>query len=112
VRGIQGPNVLLLKEVGNFDSGGSLIDNFSLVCTFDKKPINATEEEIQKYLLPTTAMQPFSFFLSIPLFTLPSTRYLYLFLSDLWLYNYDIRNYTGVMDEIFATVTFIDNTKL
>ena len=44
VRGIQGPNVLLLKEVGNFDSGGSLIDNFSLVCIFDEKPVNVIEE--------------------------------------------------------------------
>lgn len=35
VKGVQGPNVLLLKEVGAADYAGSVIDNFSLVCVFD-----------------------------------------------------------------------------
>jgi len=35
VRGVQGPNVLLIKEVGTADYVGSMIDNFSLVCIFD-----------------------------------------------------------------------------
>lgn len=35
VRGVQGPNVLILKEVGTTDFAGSVIDNFSLICIFD-----------------------------------------------------------------------------
>lgn len=53
VRGVQGRNVLLLKEVGTVDYGGSLIDNFSLICVFDNELINSTEEakKEQKYIL-------------------------------------------------------------
>ncbi len=44
VRGVQGANLLLLKEVGAADWGGTLIDNFSLICVFDKKLIEVPED--------------------------------------------------------------------
>lgn len=111
VRGVQGPNVLLLKEVGTADFAGSVIDNFSLICIFDNELANSNHLEVQ-YLLPTAVMKSVSLILSIPISSLSLFNYFFVIISDLWLYSFDQRNYTGKIQSIFNTINEIENKKL
>ena len=48
---------------------------------------------------------------SLPLNQIMSFKYAVFFADDLWLYYYDKREYSGVLEEIFFTITSLERMK-
>lgn len=45
--------------------------------------------------------------ISIPVSNIYALRNFYLTLADVWLYNYDLHNYEGIIDNVFFTIALI-----
>lgn len=48
---------------------------------------------------------------SLPVNRAPSLRFLYIFIADVWLYNYDNVSYEGILNDTFNTATAIEQVK-
>lgn len=77
---------------------GADIDNITLV----EISINPIPELISLSLAATVAF---------PLKLMGALRCAYLLLDDLWLYNYNDKNYTGLVQTVFTAITTIQLLK-
>ena len=67
--------------------------------------------DISQFQLTKQALLAASIVVSLPLKAITSLRCAYLVLDDVWLYDYSKRNFTGLIETIFVTITNIQLVK-